>query len=52
MAYLHLNCISKGHVACIGEMRNACRMFVKLERRGKSWKTMRRWEETIKIDLK
>jgi hypothetical protein len=33
-------------------MRNACRMFVKLERKKKVGRPIRRWEDNIKIDLK
>jgi hypothetical protein len=42
-----------GHVACVGEMRNAYkRLLVKREGRRRLGRPRRKWEYNIKIDLR
>jgi hypothetical protein len=42
-----------GHVACMGEKRNACRILVgKLEGKRPLGRPRRRWEDNIRMDLR
>jgi hypothetical protein len=42
-----------GHVACIWEMRNACKILIRNSEGKRSLgRPRRRWEDNIKIDLK